>query len=96
VASEVELGEVFRLGEAAGEIDIVREAGDELAARWMRVSRFREVAALMSRSLRVQASPDTLVAAGRAQDHTGNPSAALGYYVQALRIFREVGDRQAR
>jgi hypothetical protein len=24
---------------------------------------------------------------------TGNPSAALGYYVQALHIFREVGDR---
>ncbi len=39
--SELELSEVFRL-EAAGEEDIVREVGDQLAARWLRVSRFRE------------------------------------------------------
>ena len=32
MASEVELLEVFRLGEAAGEADIVREVGDRLAA----------------------------------------------------------------
>jgi hypothetical protein len=32
VASEVELLEVFRLGEAAGERDIVSEVGDQLAA----------------------------------------------------------------
>ena len=93
MTSEVELWEVFRLGEAAGEADIVREVGDRLAALWMRVSRFREVQALTSRSLRVQSSPGTLLWAGRAQEQTGNRTAALDYFEQALPIFREVGDR---
>ena len=57
VASEVELLEVFRLGEAAGERDIVREVGDRLAGQWIRVSRFREVQTLTSRSLLVQSGP---------------------------------------
>ena len=35
--SEVELFEVFRLGEAAGEVEIVREVGDQLATRWLEV-----------------------------------------------------------
>ena len=73
MASELELSEVFRLGEAAGEEDIVREVGDQLAAQWLRVSRFRKVQALTSRSLRVQSSPGTALWAGRAQ-------AALGSY----------------
>jgi hypothetical protein len=51
VDSELELSEVFRLGEAAGEEDIVREVGDQLSAQWLRVSRFRKVQALTSRSL---------------------------------------------
>jgi tetratricopeptide (TPR) repeat protein len=93
VASEAELGEVFRLGEAAGQADIVREVGDQLAAQWLEVSRFREVQALTSRSLRVQLSPGTLLCAGLAQEKTGNLTAALGYYEQALPIYREVGDR---
>ena len=35
--SELELSEVFRLGEAAGEEDIVREVGDQLAAQGVAV-----------------------------------------------------------
>ena len=93
VASEVELLEVFRLGEAAGESEIVRRVGDRLAGQWLGVSRFREVETLTSRSLRVQSSPDTLLWAGRAQRATGNLMSALGYYEQALPIYREVGDR---
>src|SRR4029453_16504143 len=93
MASEVEVAEVFRLGEAAGEADIVREVGDRLAAQWLGVSRFREVQALTSRSLRVQSSPLTLLWAGRAQAETGNLTVALGYYEHALPIYREVGDR---
>jgi tetratricopeptide (TPR) repeat protein len=93
VASDVELSEVFRLGEAAGKADIVREVGDQLAARWMRASRFREAEALTSRSLRVQSRPSTLLVAGQAQERTGNPAAALNYFERALPIFREVGDR---
>ena len=87
VASEVELLEVFRLGEAAGEADIVREVGDQLADHWMGVSRFREVQALTSRSLRVQSSPSTVLA-GRAYDMTGNLTAALEHFEQALPIYR--------
>ena len=83
----------FGSGEAAGESDIVRDVGDRLAAEWMRVSRFREVQVLTSRSLRVQSSPNTRLWAGRAQRATGNLTGALDYYEQALPIFREVGDR---
>jgi hypothetical protein len=38
VATEAELLEVFRLGEVAGEGDIVSEVGDRLADQWIRVS----------------------------------------------------------
>jgi hypothetical protein len=96
VASEAELGEVFRLGEAAGEEDIVREVGDRLAAQWLGVSRFREVQALTSRWLRVQSGPRTLLWAGLAQARTGSLTAALGFYEQALPIYREVGDRPVK
>jgi hypothetical protein len=93
MASDVELLEVLRLGEAAGEGEIVREVGDRLARQWGTVSRFREVQALTSRSLVVKSSPGTLLLAGRAQLATGNLTAALDYFLQALPIFRVVGDR---
>jgi hypothetical protein len=93
VASEVVLLEVYRLGEAAGVGDIVRDVGGRLANQWMRVSRFREVQGLTARSLRVQSSPGTLLVAGRAQNATGNLTAALDYFQQSLHITREVGDR---
>ena len=80
--SELELSEVFRLGEAAGEEDIVREVGDQLAAQWLRVSRFRKVQALTSRSLRVQSS--TALRAGQAQ-------AALGSYKSSNGVAPVIG-----
>ena len=76
--SELELSEVFRLGEAAGEEDIVREVGDQLAAQWLRVSRFRKVQALTSRSLRVQSSPGTALRAGQAQAAHGSYKSSNG------------------
>jgi hypothetical protein len=82
--SELELSEVFRLGEAAGEEDIVREVGDQLAAQWLRVSRFRKVQALTSRSLRVQSSPGTALRAGQAQ-------AALGSYKSSNGVVPVIG-----
>jgi hypothetical protein len=91
--SEVELLEVFRLGEASSEADIVRDVGDRLAAHWERVSRFREMQTLTSRSLRVQSSPYTLLWAGLAQQSTGNLRAALDYYEQAVPVVRGIGDR---
>jgi tetratricopeptide (TPR) repeat protein len=84
---------VFRRGEAAGNVDILREAGDRLADHWLRVSRFREVEALTTRSLRFQSSPGTLVRAGRAAEMTGNLTAALDHLQQALSNFREISDR---
>lgn len=56
VTSEVELLEVFRLGEAARVGDVVPRGGDRLADRWVSVSRFREAPELTSRLLRVQSS----------------------------------------
>jgi tetratricopeptide (TPR) repeat protein len=93
VASEVELWEVFRLGEAAGNVEILREAGDRLADQWLRVSRFREVGTLTARSLKYQSSPGTLVRAGRADEMTGNLTSALDHLQQALSKFREISDR---
>src|SRR5262249_59200004 len=94
MVSEVELLEVFRLGEAAGVEEVVREVGDRLAGAWLGVSRFREVLALTDRSRRVQTSGRTLLYAGRAKSVLGDPDGALhDYYQQALPICRQVGDR---
>jgi hypothetical protein len=92
--SEVELLEVFRLGEASSEADIVRDVGDRLAAHWERVSRFREMQTLTSRSLRVQSSPYTLLWAGLAQQSTGNLRAALDYYESIGMAHHRGGDTQ--
>src|SRR5215468_1100895 len=92
MVSEVELLEVFRLGEAAGVEEVVREVGDRLAAAWLGVSRFREVLALTDRSRRVQTSGATLYA-GHAKGMLGDPGGALDDCQQALPIFRQVGDR---
>src|SRR5215475_9775885 len=91
--SDVELLEVFRLGEAAGVEEVVREVGDRLAAAWVGASRFREVLALTDRSRRVQTSGATLLHAGHAKSVLGDPDGALDDYRQALPICREVGDR---
>jgi len=78
--SELELSEVFRLGEAAGEQDIVRDVGDQLAAQWLRVSRFRKVQALTSRSLRVQSSPGTALGLVRRRQRTVPTSLQMAWH----------------
>src|SRR5215468_1590938 len=93
MVSEVELWEVFRLGEAAGVEEVVREVGDRLAAAWLGVSRFREVLALTDRSRRVQTSGRTLLYAGHAKGVLGDPDGALDDFQQALAIARQVGAR---
>src|SRR5215475_11778391 len=93
MVSEVELLEVFRLGEAAGVEEVVREVDDRLAVAWLGVSRFREVLALTDRSRRVQTSGATLLYAGHAKGMLGDPDGALDDFQQALPICREVGDR---
>src|SRR5262249_18318764 len=75
--SDVEVLEVFRLGEGGGVEEVVREVGDRLAAAWLGVSRFREVLALTDRSRRVQTSGATLRYAGRAKGMLGDPDGAL-------------------
>jgi tetratricopeptide (TPR) repeat protein len=93
MVSEVELLEVFRLGEAASDAEIVREVGDRLASRWHKVSRFRDVQALAYRSLGVQSSPTTLTWAAMAEEGLANLTAALGNYERVVSIARETGDR---
>lgn len=74
-ASEVELLEVFRLGEAARDETVVRVVGDRLAGRWLAVSRVHEVADLTTRSLEVQVSAGR-TDAGRARE--GPPGSGGG------------------
>ena len=93
VASEVELFEVFRLGEAAGESDIVREVGDRLAAQWLPVSRFREVQGSLPGHCGCSPARTRSLWAVWRRTTTGNLTGALDYYEQALPILREVGDR---
>jgi tetratricopeptide (TPR) repeat protein len=93
VTSEIELGEVFRLGEAASEGDIVREVGDRLAAQWLPVSRFREVQALRRGHCGFNPARAPCCGLVRSQQMTGKLTAALGYYEQALPILREAGNR---
>lgn len=93
MASDAELLEVFRLAEAADLPDIVCEVGDHLAWNWISRSRFPEVDQLSRRSLAVQTSAGTLLAAGRALRVLGKPADALRYYQQALPIQQEASDR---
>ena len=91
--SENELLEVFRLGELAGDGDIVRACGDVLAGVWFGRSRFRETGELTARSLEVQTSPGTLNQAARAREVLGDPRGAIAHFEEALIFHRRVGDR---
>ena len=78
MATEAELVEVFRLGEAAGVPEVVRVVGDRLAGEWVQVSRFRDVLALTERSRRVQISGATLGVGGSGQGHPRRPGRCVG------------------
>jgi len=93
MATEAEFLEVFRLGEAAGDAEVVRVVGDRLAGVWLGWSRVREVQNLAARSLAVQTSATTLMCGGLASHRLGDRGAALLFYEEALAIRREVGDR---
>ena len=94
MTTEAELLEVFRLGELAGDQEIVRVVGDRVAGAWMSRSRFRDTERLTERSLALQTSPTTLNWAASALLNLGDPHAALTLYNQALPIVRAVGDRR--
>ena len=99
MASEVELLEVFRLGELAGNAEIVRVVGDRLVGSWLGSSRFRETDALTRRSLALhhttgQTPPAaTLRYAARSRRVLGFPHDALALYDQALTLDQTNHDR---
>ncbi len=87
--SEVELLEVVRLGECAGDGRVVQEVGDRLAGAWLGVSRFKDVEALIERSLRVQTTAVTLLWAGRLA-----PTCRSGACRGALRRLNDRADSE--
>jgi len=93
MASEVELLEVFRLGELAGDVEIVGVVGGRLAGGWSASSRFRETDSLTRRALRVQTSPEMLSWAAEARRVLGLPHEAIQLYQQRLELARATADR---
>jgi tetratricopeptide (TPR) repeat protein len=85
--------EVHRLAVAGREPVIAREVGDRVARVWLRRSRFADVAALATATLTLGPDAGAFYDLGWAQSSTEHPRQALDSYEQALRLYREAGDR---
>jgi hypothetical protein len=85
--------EVHRLAVAGREPVIAREVGDRVGNVWLRTSRFADVATLARATLTLGPDAGAWYDLGRAQAATGLPREALASNQQALRLYREAGDR---
>ena len=85
--------EVHRLAVAGREAGIARDVGGRVGWVWLARSRFADAARLAGLTLTLGENALALYQLGWAKTATGNPSAALAAYGQALPILQEVGDR---
>ena len=85
--------EVHRLAVAGGEAGIAREVGSRVGWVWLARSRFADAARLAGLTLTLGEDAGALYQLGWAKDATGDRTAALECYGQALRLYRAAGDR---
>jgi tetratricopeptide (TPR) repeat protein len=91
--TEEQLLAVHRLALLGAEADIGREITGLLAGSWLRVSRFREVRELCTKTLELEQDPHTLMCLARAKQVLGEVAEAMRLYHDALKMYEEVGDR---
>ena len=85
--------EVHRLAVAGREAGIARDVGGRVGGVWLARSRFADVARLAGLTLTLGEDARAFYQLGWARDATGDRTAALAAYDQALRLYRAAGDR---
>src|SRR5215475_11781645 len=85
--------EVHRLAVAGREAGIAREVGGRVGGVWLARSRFADVARLAGLTLTLGEDADAFYQLGWAKHATGDRTAALAAYDQALRLYRAACDR---
>ena len=93
MTSVVRWVEVHRLAVAGREAVIAREVGGRVGEVWLARSRFADVARLAGLTLTLGEDALAFYQLGWAKDATGDRTAALAAYDQALRLYRAAGDR---
>jgi len=93
MTSVVRWVEVHRLAVAGREAGIARDAGGRVGRVWLARSRFADVARLAGLTLTLGEDARALYQLGWARHATGDRTAALAAYDQALRLYRAAGDR---
>src|SRR3984957_5566225 len=86
--------EVHRLAGAGREAGIARDVGGAVGGVWLARSRFADAARLAGLTLTLGEDARALYQLGWAKNATGDPAAALECHGQALRLYREAGDRR--
>jgi tetratricopeptide (TPR) repeat protein len=84
--------EVHRLAVAGREAGIARDAGSRVGGVWLARSRFADAARLAGLTLTLGEDPLAFYQLGWAMNATGDWTAALAAYDQALRLHRAAGD----
>src|SRR5215469_16088270 len=85
--------EVHRLAVVGQEARIAREVGGRVGEVWLARSRFADVARLAGLTLTLGEDARAFNQLGMARHATGDRTAALAAYDQALRLRRAAGDR---
>src|SRR5580693_7704755 len=85
--------EVHRLAVAGREAGIARDVGRRVGWVWLGRSRFADVARLAGLTLTLGEDALALYQLGWAKNATGDRTAALAAYGQALRLYQAAGDR---
>jgi tetratricopeptide (TPR) repeat protein len=93
MTSVVRWVEVHRLAVAGGEAGIAREVGNRVGRVWLARSRFADVARLAELTLSLGEDGGSFYDLGWAKRATGFPAEALAANEQALRLYRNAGDR---
>ena len=94
MTSVVRWVEVHRLAVAGREAGIARDVGGRVGGVWLARSRFADVARLAGLTLALGEDARAFYQLGWAKDATGDRTAALAAYGQALRLCRAAGDRR--
>ena len=85
--------EVHRLAVAGREAGIARDVGNRVGRVWLATSRFTDVARLAELTLTLGADAGAFYDLGWAMNATGDRTAALAAYDQALSLYRAAGER---
>ena len=93
MTSVVRWVEVHRLAVAGREAGIARDVGGRVGRVWLARSRFADVARLAGLTLTLGEDARAFYQLGWARNATGDRTAALAAYEQALRLYRAAGDR---